>query len=57
VTNEFLKRDLEWNGTELMCLKGHGLLHVPDSPAIWFSKQRWLCLDPSWSVLFPHRRP
>jgi hypothetical protein len=33
---------LEWNGTELICTRGHGLLHVPDSPAIWFSKQRWL---------------
>ncbi len=35
---------LEWNGTELLCLRGHGVMHVPDSPAIWFSKPRWLSL-------------
>jgi hypothetical protein len=44
---------LEWNGTELMCLKGHGLLHVSERPAIWFSGQRWMNFDPSWSGLFP----
>jgi hypothetical protein len=44
---------LEWNGTELMCLKGHGLLHVSERPAIWFSGQRWVNFDPSWSGLFP----
>jgi hypothetical protein len=33
---------LEWNGTELLCPRGHGLLHVPERPAIWFDKQRWL---------------
>jgi hypothetical protein len=44
---------LEWNGTELMCLRGHGLLHVPERPAIWFSGQRWVNFDPSWSGLFP----
>jgi hypothetical protein len=43
---------LDWNGTELVCLRGHGLLHVPESPAIWFSKQRWLYFDPSWTGLF-----
>ncbi len=43
---------LAWNGTELVCLGGHGLLHVPDSPTSWFSTQRWLYLDPSWSGLF-----
>jgi hypothetical protein len=29
------------------------LLHVPDIPTSWFSSQRWLYLDPSWSALFP----
>jgi hypothetical protein len=43
---------LAWNGTELICLGGHGLLHVPDIPTSWFSTQRWLYLDPSWSSLF-----
>jgi hypothetical protein len=35
---------LEWNGTELLCERGHGLLHVPERPAIWFTKQRWISL-------------
>jgi hypothetical protein len=43
---------LAWNGTELVCLGGHGLLHVPDIPTSWFSTQRWLYLDSSWSGLF-----
>ena len=44
---------LEWHGTELMCLQGHGLLHIPERPSIWFSAQRWMDLGPSWSGLFP----
>jgi hypothetical protein len=44
---------LEWHGTELMCLRGHGLLHIPERPSIWFSAQRWMDLGPSWSGLFP----
>jgi hypothetical protein len=43
---------LAWNGTELICVGGHGLLHVPEIPTSWFSTQRWLYLDPSWSSLF-----
>ncbi len=43
---------LAWNGTELICVGGHGLLHVPELPTSWFSTQRWLYLDPSWDVLF-----
>ncbi|HKO19541.1 MAG TPA: hypothetical protein VJU82_11710, partial [Acidobacteriaceae bacterium] len=43
---------LAWHGTELMCSKGHGLLHVPEMATSWFSTQRWLCLDPSWKALF-----
>ena len=43
---------LGWNGTELICVGGHGLLHIPDMPTSWFSTQRWLYLDPSWSSLF-----
>src|SRR5439155_23506811 len=35
---------LEWNGTELLCLRGHGVMHVPNNPAIWFSKPRWMSL-------------
>lgn len=44
---------LTWNGTELMCTVGHGLLHVPEMPTSWFSKPRWLELDASWKSLFP----
>lgn len=43
---------LAWNGTELICIGGHGLLHVPEMPTSWFNTQRWLYLDPSWDVLF-----
>ncbi len=43
---------LAWNGTELICLGGHGLLHVPEISTSWFSTQRWLYLDPSWEILF-----
>jgi hypothetical protein len=43
---------LSWNGTELMCNRGHGLLHVPEIATSWFSTQRWLYLDPSWNGLF-----
>jgi hypothetical protein len=44
---------LTWNGTELICVGGHGLLHVPELPTSWFSTQRWMYLDPSWEILFP----
>jgi len=44
---------LAWNGTELICIGGHGLLHVPEMPTSLFSEQRWLYLDPSWQSLFP----
>ena len=43
---------LAWNGTELICTGGHGLLHIPELATSWFSCQRWLYLDSSWSALF-----
>ena len=43
---------LAWNGTELICSGGHGLLHVPELPTSWFATQRWLYLDSSWSGIF-----
>jgi hypothetical protein len=43
---------LAWNGTELLCIRGHGLLHIPELPTSWFSTQRWLALDASWLCLF-----
>lgn len=42
---------LDWYGTELMCVKGHGLLHVPEISNS-YSTQRWLHLDRSWAELF-----
>jgi hypothetical protein len=42
---------LDWYGTELVCSKGHGLLHVPEISNS-YSEQRWLHLDSSWSGLF-----
>jgi hypothetical protein len=47
---------LEWSGTELICVRGHGLLHVPETPTSWFATQRWLYLDASWSGLFSARQ-
>jgi hypothetical protein len=43
---------LEWHGTELMCLRGHGMLYVPEWPAIWSGRQRWMGLGSSWGGLF-----
>ena len=43
---------LGWNGTEMMCMGGHTLLHVPSLPTSWFGGQRWLYLDSSWEFLF-----
>lgn len=43
---------LGWNGTEMMCVGGHALLHVPSLPTSWFGGQRWLYLDSSWDFLF-----
>jgi hypothetical protein len=43
---------LGWNGTEMICMGGHALLHVPALPTSWFGGQRWLYLDSSWEFLF-----
>ena len=47
---------LSWNGTELVCASGHGLMHVPAHATSWFGEQRWLALDPSWHFLFATKR-
>jgi hypothetical protein len=44
---------LEWHGTELVCLRGHGLLYVPEWPAVWSTRSRWVELGASWGPLFP----
>ncbi len=43
---------LEWYGTEFVCGKGHGLMHVPEIPTVSFRTQSWTHLDRSWSELF-----
>jgi hypothetical protein len=43
---------LDWNGTELVCERGHTLLHIPEIPTSWFRCQQWVCLDRSWQFLF-----
>ncbi len=43
---------LDWNGTELLCERGHILLHIPETRTGWFGAQRWVCLDSSWQFLF-----
>lgn len=48
---------LSWNGTELICTVGHGLLHIPELPTSWCSTQRWLSLDSSWLCLFREPEP
>jgi hypothetical protein len=49
---QFSRTFLAWSGTEMMCMGGHTLLHVPSLPTSWFSTQRWMFLDPSWKFLF-----
>ena len=49
---QFSRTFLAWSGTEMMCMGGHTLLHVPALPTSWFSTQRWMFLDPSWKFLF-----
>jgi hypothetical protein len=39
---------LEWNGTELSCKRGHGLLSVPEMETSWCQSSRWIALDASW---------
>jgi hypothetical protein len=43
---------LGWYGIEMICARGHGLLHIAELPTSWFGTQRWLGLDSSWVGLF-----
>jgi hypothetical protein len=43
---------LDWAGIELVCMEGHGMLHVADLAACWTEPERWTSLDDSWQVLF-----
>ena len=46
---------LEWHGTELMCRRGHGLLHMPEV-RMSYCTDRWLRLDGTWATLFTTHR-
>jgi hypothetical protein len=35
---------LEWNGTELNCKRGHGLLSIPEMETSWCQSSRWIVL-------------
>lgn len=39
---------LEWNGTELNCIRGHGLLSVPEMETSWCQSSQWVVLEPDW---------
>ncbi|HUA86463.1 MAG TPA: ABC transporter permease [Bryobacteraceae bacterium] len=43
---------LSWSGTELVCLEGHGTLHVGEPVACWQEQDRWTSLDDSLLELF-----
>lgn len=46
---------LDWAGTELVCVEGHGMLHVPEMAASWQDPDKWTFLDESWQDLFVER--
>jgi hypothetical protein len=46
---------LNWAGTELVCIEGHGMLHVPEMVSCWHETDRWTTLDDSWMELFAKR--
>ena len=44
---------LDWSGTELLCSKGHGILHVPHlETSATEGTEQWIALDESWRSLF-----
>lgn len=38
---------LSWAGTELVCLEGHGMLHVPQMVSSWQQGDKWTSFDDS----------
>jgi hypothetical protein len=46
---------LNWAGTELVCVDGHGMLHVPEMASCWHEPEQWTALDESWLGLFARR--
>ena len=43
---------LDWNGMELYCAEGHGLLHITEMEGSWCWYDLWVELDPTWHTLF-----
>ena len=39
---------LEWNGTELSCKQGHGLLSVPEMETSWCQSSHWVDVRSRW---------
>ncbi len=46
---------LNWAGTELVCIEGHGMLHVPEMLSSWRQAEQWTALDDSWLELFARK--
>lgn len=44
---------LEWNGTELRCPWGHGLLSVPEMETSWGGASRWVERKHVWNEVAP----
>ena len=43
---------LEWYGAELVCRRGHGLLHRAEAMTSYMGRPGWHHLDDSWRGLF-----
>ena len=43
---------LDWSGTEMVCIHGHGILHIPEMLSSVQETERWTLLDESWQGLF-----
>jgi hypothetical protein len=43
---------LNFAGTEMVCVEGHGVLYVPESQRNSLERDRWSRLDDSWAELF-----
>ena len=41
---------LEWNGTELSCRHGHGLLSIPEIETSWCQSSHWIDRGANWDL-------
>lgn len=46
---------LNWAGTELVCVEGHGILHVAETSSSCHDQEKWTALDESWVGLFARK--